>query len=259
MSLLMPSCQQVSRRLTDFEEGALGPWQSLGLRLHLRLCAPCRAFHHTLDRASALVREAWDDAPSARAEAALDLALAALREGRVPMGPQLHPEPEAWAALAPDGDPFTALLLRTHLGHCAACRREQGAEAAIVPGVDPLEALRPYLPPEAQWRWHRRGLGGLELAVVRQDRRTGASLLLARLPGAGKTPMHGHTGRERTLILCGALQDGPAHLRPGDWISHDAGTQHHPTADRGGECWALITLEAPVRFQGWRSVFNRVG
>jgi putative transcriptional regulator len=95
------------------------------------------------------------------------------------------------------------------------------------------------------------------VAVVLQDSATGASLNLACLPGGRSTPVHDHAGLECALILCGALQDGPAHLRPGDWIAHNPGYLHSPTADPGGDCWALIALERPIRFTGWRSALSR--
>jgi putative transcriptional regulator len=259
MTFLIPTCERVTALLTAYEEGALGPLDWLGLRLHLALCPPCQAFLSTFTRTPALLRQAWGDEPGPRAESALAGALAALREGRVPKGPQLHPEPEAWAALNPGGDPFLSILLRVHLGHCEPCREARGGDQAIPPAGNPLETLRPYLPPETQWRWIRRGLGGGRVAVVQRDAASGASLHLACLPGGRSTPVHHHEGLECALVLCGALQDGPAHLRPGDWIVHGPGDLHGPTADPGGECWALISLERPVRFLGWRGLLGRLG
>jgi len=90
------------------------------------------------------------------------------------------------------------------------------------------------------------------MAIIQQDVATGASLSLACLPGGRSTPVHNHLGLECIQILCGALQDGPAHLRVGDWIAHQPGHLHGPKADSGGECWALISLERPVQFEGWR-------
>ena len=263
MTILIPSCQRITTLLTAYDEGALGPFDWLGLKLHLALCPPCQALLDSFERMPALLRKVLDGGPSSAtgqrpAEQALAGALAALREGRVPTGPQHHPEPDAWGALEPGGDALTALLLRVHLGHCESCRQTRGTEQAIPPAAGPLEALRPYLPPDSQWRWIRRGLGGARAAILREDARTGASLNLVCLPGGRRSPMHSHNGWECALVLCGALQDGPAHLRVGDWIAHGTGHQHSPTADPGGECWALIALQRPVRFTGWRGVLGRV-
>ncbi len=255
MTVLIPTCERVTELLTAYEEGALGPFDWLGLKLHLTLCPPCQTFLAAFERTPALLRKVLDDEPTSLAEQALSGALAALREGRTPRGPQHHPEPEAWGALGPDGDPLRALLLRVHLGQCETCRTTRGDEQALTPGSDPLGALRPHLPPEAEWRWVRRGLGGGRVAVLQEDAATGASLSLACLPGGHQVPVHEHRGLECALLLQGALQDGPAHLRPGDWIAHGPGHRHGPTADPGAECWALIALEKPIRFTGWRALF----
>lgn len=258
MTLLIPTCARVTALLTAYEEGALGPVDWLAFKLHLALCPPCQVLLRSFERMPALLRQLLEEvAPEAErtsAEQALAGALAALREGRVPRGPQHHPEPEAWDALEPGGDALTAMLLRVHLGHCACCRETRGSEMAIPPTAPPLEALRPHLPPDSQWRWIRRGLGGAQAAIIHEDPSTGASLNLVCLPGGRTSPMHGHEGLECALVLSGALQDGPAHLRAGDWIAHGPGHQHSPKADPGGECWALIALQRPVRFTGWRGV-----
>ena len=256
MTILIPTCERVTSLLTAYEDGALGPIDWLGMKLHLALCPPCQTFLDTLDRTSALVRQAWDSEPTPVAEHALSGALAALREGRAPKGPQHHPEPEAWSALSPGGDPLLAILLRLHLGCCEACREAHGPELAIPPTENPLDSLKPHLPPEAQWRWIRYGLGGSQVALVQQNAATGATLHLTCLPGGRSAPIHRHEGLECALLLCGALQDGPAHLRAGDWMAHPAGHQHGPTADPGEACWALVALERPVTFAGWRSILG---
>jgi putative transcriptional regulator len=256
MTILIPSCKQVINLLTEYEERALGPLDWLGVKLHLTLCRPCRTFLQAFEQAPDQLRRAMNEETAPAAEQALVGALTAIRQGRVPRGPQHHPEPEAWAALEPGGDPLRAILLRLHLGHCETCRERHREQQAIPPSVDPLEALRPHLAPEHQWRWIRRGLGGGRVAVIARNPATGASLNLACLPGGRSTPVHTHQGLECALILCGGLQDGPAHLRPGDWIAHDPGHRHGPTADADGECWALVSLEKPIQFLGWRKAFS---
>lgn len=251
MTTLVPTCAEVTARLTDYAEGSVGPLAWLGLRLHLAACPPCRAFLEALDRTGALVDQAWAEGPSPQAESALAGALALLRSGRIPKGPFHHPAEEAWSALE-GGDPTLALLLRVHLGQCATCRAEQGDHHAITWSLeDPVGTLRPHLPPEASWRWSSFAPGA-RITRLLEDRTRGASLSLARLEGGRRVPSHDHLGPEVSVLLCGGLQDGPAHLRAGDWIAHGPGEPHGPEADTGGECWALIRLETGLRFQGWR-------
>jgi anti-sigma factor ChrR (cupin superfamily) len=39
-------------------------------------------------------------------------------------------------------------------------------------------------------------------------------------------------------------------------MSHEAGQWHSPVADPGEACWSLVHLDKPVRFLGWRRIFN---
>ena len=258
MTILIPTCERVTTLLTAYDEGALGPFDWLGLKLHLILCPPCQAFLDTFARTPALLRQVLIEEPTSLAERALSGAMTVLREGRVSRGPQHHPEPEAWRALDPNGDPLTALLLRVHLGHCPSCRETQGPgqEPITLASGAPPESLASILPQEPRLRWIRWGLGGAHMAQVGKTATTGAALFLAKLPGGCQAPSHEHLGQERSVILAGRLQDGPAHLSPGDWICHGAGQWHSPVADPGEACWSLVQLDKPVRFLGWRRIFN---
>ena len=146
----IPTCEEVTGLLTDLEEGALGPLAWTGVRVHLGLCPPCRAFLASLRRTPLLLRSLLEEepGPGAAAERALSGALGALRQGHLPRGPQLHPDAADWAALGPQGDPLAALLLRVHLGWCGTCRTQcpAVADAALDAGGGPLpEALRALL------------------------------------------------------------------------------------------------------------------
>lgn len=251
----LPTCEQVTALLTDLDEGALGPLAWAGVRLHLGLCPPCQAFLRSLRLTRVVAREQLHDesTPGPAAERALSGALALLRQGRLPAGPSHHPAPEAWQTLAVHPDSPAGLLLRAHLGWCGACRARQGADLALEADGAPVpRSLRALLPPEDQWRWVRRGLGGARIARVGLDAATGTSLNLVQMHGAGQVPTHRHLGVETTLVLAGGLQDGPADLRAGDWISHAAGTCHGPETLPGEACWALVVLEGPIQFTGWR-------
>lgn len=261
MTSLIPTCERVTALLTAYEEGALGPIEWFGLKLHLLLCHPCQTFLDTFERTPILLREVLEDTSAPLAEQALSGVLAALREGRLPQGPQHHPEAEVWQAMEADGDACLALLLRVHLGHCETCRRTQGTSLeplVLAPGAPP-EALASCLPTASPLRWLRWGLGGAQLAQVGPAPAGGTLLYLARLPGGRQAPSHEHQGQECSVILSGRLQDGPAHLYPGDWIRHSPGQWHAPVADPGEACWSLVRLDKPVRFLGWRRIFNLIG
>lgn len=253
----IPTCAQVTDLLTDLDEGALGPLAWTGVQIHLGLCPPCRAFLRSLRSTPALLRglllEEGDRSPAPPAERALAGALDALRRGSLPQGPRLHPEPGDWTALGPGGDPFASLLLRLHLGWCGVCRTHHGSDQALDADGGPLpRSLLALLPPEDQWHRVRFGLGGGEASRVLRDPISGSTLHVVRLPGGRTFPAHRHLGTETTLLLAGGLQDGPAHLHPGDWLSRGPGTLHRPSADSGTDCWALVHLEGPVQFSGWR-------
>ena len=255
----IPTCEQVAALLTDLDEGALGPLAWTGVRIHLSLCPPCRAFLDSLRHTPALLRGLLreEPGPAPAAERALSSALNALRRGSLPQGPQLHPEAADWSALGSEGNPIAALLLRVHLGGCGACRSQHPSDLALEPGGGPLPtSLRVLLPPETQWRWMRHGLGGGQAARILLDPVSGASLHLVRLPEGHAFPSHRHLGRETTLLLAGGLQDGPAHLHTGDWNAYAPDTLHAPVADSGEECWALVHLEGRIRFDGWRRLLN---
>ncbi|HEX9082110.1 MAG TPA: cupin domain-containing protein [Holophagaceae bacterium] len=251
----IPTCQDVTALLTDLDEGALGPFLWAGVRVHLGLCPPCRAFLRSLRRTPSAVRGLLREetgVPST-AELAFAGALDLLRRGRLPEGPALHPDGDAWEALAPAGDPLAAILLRVHLGWCGACRARHGADQALEMTAEPVSAsLRELLPPERDWRWTTRGLGGGRLAELATNPDSGSSLNLVQLPPGRTFPTHRHLGNETTVLLGGSLRVGPAHLRPGDWLEHGVGTVHAPEADPGAACWALVRLGGPVQFIGWR-------
>ena len=248
----MPTCREVTARLTDFDEGALGPFAWAGIRLHLGLCPPCRAFLASLRRSRSLVAGLLgeDPTPAPAAEQALNGALALLRQGRLPQGPRFHPDADRWSA---DDDPLAALLRRVHLGWCGACRAQHPGEAPLEPGGGALpDSLRAALPPESDWIPFRRGLGGATVARIHQDPARGSALYLVRLPAGGRFPRHAHAGAEAAVLLAGRLQDGPADLHAGDWIFHGPDSQHAPEAEPGEDCLALVHLEGSIRFTGWR-------
>ncbi len=79
--LIIPSCNEVHDGLTDFLEG-VQPWHvRLGTRLHLFLCAACRALAQAFRALPERVKRASEADPVAppEARAALEQTLAALK------------------------------------------------------------------------------------------------------------------------------------------------------------------------------------
>ena len=74
------------------------------------------------------------------------------------------------------------------------------------------------------------------------------SLLRAR-PGVA-IPQHTHEGREVTLVLTGALQDGHTVFGPGDVSINDEDDDHKPRIVGTEICHCLIVMSGALRFTG---------
>ncbi len=80
--------------------------------------------------------------------------------------------------------------------------------------------------------------------------RTGQSdyeVALHRIYAGGKTPKHGHNGREFTVVLKGSFSDENAVYSEGDFLLKEAGDEHQPMGAQNGECICLSALEAPIK------------
>ncbi|MBI4911668.1 MAG: zf-HC2 domain-containing protein [Acidobacteria bacterium] len=80
---LMPTCQSVQERATDYLEGQLGLRARLGIRLHLLLCRACHAFVDGLRHLPGFAKRALglpSETPPG-SHAALEAALRRIRAG----------------------------------------------------------------------------------------------------------------------------------------------------------------------------------
>lgn len=71
MSLLKPlilSCKQASLFIQKKEEGALGPWDSFRLKLHLGICAFCRQYEKQSSRLNELLERHFHQAEASKNE-----------------------------------------------------------------------------------------------------------------------------------------------------------------------------------------------
>ena len=179
-----------------------------------------------------------------------------------------------------------SLAVATHLALCADCRQRLAAAEAAGgqlledAGIAPLMegswmTIRSRLvtPPEAQApsqpetailpkplrdyiggdldaiRWRPIGTAGAQLRLKTGDRETQVRLL--KIPAGKPVPEHGHRGRELTVVLTGAFNDGETLFARGDMEDADQDTQHIPTATADADCICLAVTDAPLRFRSW--------
>ena len=179
-----------------------------------------------------------------------------------------------------------SLAVATHLSLCARCRQRLGvAEAAGGQLLETLDAgsasddswaavrdrlgvppkvetatqpetailprpLRDYVGGDlAQIRWKMLGKGAAQLRIRTGDGDTQVRLL--KIPAGKPVPEHSHRGRELTVVLSGAFNDGETLFVRGDVEDADDSVQHVPTATAEADCICLAVTEAPLRFRSW--------
>lgn len=81
-------------------------------------------------------------------------------------------------------------------------------------------------------------------------------LSLLRIKAGGKTPEHGHKGRELTVVLKGSFSDEDGVYQEGDFLVREPGDIHRPQASMQTECICLSVLEAPIKLTGVKQVLN---
>ncbi|MEM1278322.1 MAG: cupin domain-containing protein, partial [Pseudomonadota bacterium] len=98
---------------------------------------------------------------------------------------------------------------------------------------------------DIQWKFRLPGVSEYELEGFAGEK---VSILRAR-PGAA-IPQHTHHGREATLVLAGALQDGGEVFRPGDLALNDEDDDHRPQIIGDEVCYCLIVMDGDLHFTG---------
>ncbi len=129
------------------------------------------------------------------------------------------------------------------------------AFAAVTPGRGMMPAvLRRYVGDRLEaLRWRRVGRMFEEARIPLSTK--GFKAVLMRLKPGAVMPVHGHRGREYTLVLAGGYRDGGEAFGPGDFDVRDPSHKHQPVVDEDGECLCLVVLDAPVKLSG---VFGRL-
>lgn len=104
--------------------------------------------------------------------------------------------------------------------------------------------LRAYLGDCAmeELKW-RKFVQGVEYFPVVKPRRAPTRAELMRLHPGVCTPGHKNAGREYTLVLQGAMQDGTVHFRRGDLTVRHKGEAHLPASCPEQGCLTLTVVE----------------
>ena len=96
-------------------------------------------------------------------------------------------------------------------------------------------------------RWKPIGTAGAQIRLKTGDRKTQVRLL--KIPAGQPVPEHSHRGRELTVVLTGAFDDGETRFERGDMEDADEDIQHIPTATPEADCICLAVTDAPLRFR----------
>lgn len=204
------------------------------------------------------------------------------------MTPAHHPSDELWLDYASGQlDAASRWILEGHLAVCADCRSHALAQVPSDEGFFPhlpapapppsllasllcrvrqvpfvtapkvgretlpiAPAFWPLLPqlPSRGWRGALTpGFRYLDLPLPE-----GPHLYLIHLRRGKRFPRHGHAGIERSVVLCGGLQDADKIMEAGDFDEATAERVHEPRALPDEDCWILASLEGTLRFTGWR-------
>jgi hypothetical protein len=97
--------------------------------------------------------------------------------------------------------------------------------------------------------WQPSGLDGLSvIPFIGGPLVQKAICCFVRLAPGFYFPRHRHGGTETSLIFQGGLRDSIQNIavRPGDIITHEAGSEHHYTVDKKIECLGAVIGEGGI-------------
>lgn len=98
---------------------------------------------------------------------------------------------------------------------------------------------------EIPWRLKLPGI-----RVYKMDEVEECEINMVRIKPGLAIPVHTHEGRELTLVLQGAFEDGQGHYQRGDIAIADETIDHKPVATGDEDCICFIVADAPPRFTG---------
>jgi len=118
---------------------------------------------------------------------------------------------------------------------------------------DPVRGMAAEALSQGGWRFAAFGISTLPL--VREGNMKAELIRIE--PGAG-VAQHDHMGREYTLVLQGAYNDGLATFARGDVSARGPGDSHRPRALEGEICFTLAVSEAPMVFGNFLDVIQKL-
>ena len=156
-----------------------------------------------------------------------------------------------------------AARFEAHLERCATCRDEVSRLQPVAddlslsappreppPGLrarvlESVRRQRPTLHAADARPWIPTDVPGIEVAPLWSDAEHRRHTLLVRMRPGTAIPRHHHAEPEECFVVEGDLHEGSLALGAGDYVRHEAGSEH-AVATRGG-CVLLVTASRDDR------------
>jgi putative transcriptional regulator len=146
--------------------------------------------------------------------------------------------------------------LEARLGPRKGVKGARGASRSLseLAGLpEPVRELAAEALARGGWRFAALGISYLPLVSEGELK----AELIRITPGSGVS-QHDHLGREYTLVLQGAFDDGTGTFERGDVCARGPGDMHRPRALEGDVCFTLAVSEAPMAFGNFLDVLQKL-
>lgn len=212
----MPNFHPDTALLVDYASGSVHRAQAICLSTHLSFCAQCAQQVRHLEE---LGGDLALTEPAALSSGLLDKTLATLDSAEPPT-----PRPTAQARQI---EGRTDLL------------NGQSALPELV------QKLITGIPAPAAWRKLSNSVSMARLPTGQKD----YEVALQRICAGGKTPHHGHTGDEFTVVLQGSFSDEDGVYSAGDFLYRGPGEVHQPLGALHEDCICLTAVSARIKLR----------
>ena len=197
--------------LVEFSAGNLETAPSICVSAHLHFCDKCRSELLRLDQVGSQLMSETE--PFAVAEDLLDTVMARI-DAQTDSGPSVVSK----SAFSPTG------------------ATDDGFPLAVNKLIENTAA-------EFSWRHMSASVDVARVKTGQKD----YEVALHKICAGGKTPRHGHGGREFTVVLKGSFSDESAVYAEGDFLLREPGDEHQPMGAQNGECICLSALASPIK------------